>query len=161
MVAADFGRHGEAIPGNWQVSVLRNGTLLFTLPFTINAPVSSVFEVPVKMTTGSVPVDAFGNLTCQTPNPQTVFSVRSYAAWVWFTFDGAKNTDLLTVKWFKPNGQDVPDSECMSPSDSRDQAAALGGLPIANWPAGSTPGNWKVGLYRNGSEVFTLPFTIQ
>ena len=147
-------------PGTWQVQVLRNGSKLFSLPFVIAVPTGNSFSVVTSVLSPSVVTDASGGLVCQTPPSQTVYYTTSYAVYAYVAFNGAQTGDLLTFKWIQPNGQeDLVDSGSF-PINFEGSGCAAWGLGIYGYTAGTEPGSWQVGVYLNGTFLYSQPFTI-
>ena len=143
-------------PGNWQVKVFRNGTLLFTLPFTI---ANAGFAVTNKMTTGAIVTDGEGNLTCTTPVPKTAFLPTDPLMWVWFSYDGVQSGDVFAFNWIHPSGA-VDSYQPSTVATFNGSGCAAWSFDIAGFEPSTEPGTWQVKTFRNGTLLFSLPFTI-
>jgi len=153
------GQEPASEPGTWQVRVLYNNTLQFTLAFSIVAPPSS-FVVTAKETAGSLITDTNGNPEyCTMPAAKTGFLTTDAAAWVWFTFNGAQVGDVFTFHWIHPSGSldSFQPTEVLNFSGS---GCTAWPLQIAGTGVINIPGKWQVAVLRNGVQLFTLPFTI-
>ncbi|HXJ43354.1 MAG TPA: protease pro-enzyme activation domain-containing protein [Bryobacteraceae bacterium] len=143
-------------PGTWQVRVSRNGTSLFTLPFTISNP---AFTVKTSLTSASVVTNSTGGLSCTVPTSKTKFVTTDPSVYVWFNYDNVKNGDTLSFNWIHPSGAlDSYQPSTTVPFDG--SGCTAWSFNIAGTSAAREPGVWQVRVLRNGAAVFTLPFTI-
>jgi hypothetical protein len=85
------------------VNVSRNGTQLFSLPFTITA--SGGFTVTGELTAGAVNTNSSGCLICSAPTPKSAFLTTDGSVWVYFTYDNVLNGDVLSLNWIHPSGR--------------------------------------------------------
>ena len=153
------GAEAATEPGNWQVRVLHNNSLQFTLTFSIVAAAPS-FTVTAKETAGSLVTDSNGNPEyCTMPPAKTSFTTADPFVWVWFTYNGVQTGDVFTFKWIHPSGQIDPDQPSWTANFSGSGCTAWS-FPIQGAEAATEPGNWQVQVFRNGVSLFTLPFTI-
>ncbi len=149
--AADLAINGaEAATefGKWQVQVFHNGISVFVLPFTIQQPPFG-FQGQETTLGGS---NSVSNGSCQAPLAEQAFLTTDPYVYVWFYVYNIQSGDTLSGKWVSPSGETA---------DSLPLAVDFNGLGCASfgWHAG-TPGDWQVETFRNGSLLFTLPFTV-
>ncbi len=152
------GQEAAQEPGVWQAQVFRNGTLTFTLPFTIATP--GGFVVTSQLTANSVSTSASGSLQCTAPVSATTFPATQPFVYVYFTYNNVALGDVFTYDWIQPSGalDGTPPTSTLSFSGSGCSDYSLG---IAGQLPASEPGTWQVRVLRNGSPVFTLPFCDQ
>ena len=158
--AWSFGISGQEAarePGVWQVKVFRNGTALFTLPFTIATP--GGFVVTSELTTAAISTAANGSLECNMPASATSFPATEAYMYIYFTFNNVTLGDVFTYDWIQPSGalDGNPPTSTLSFSGSGCSAWSLG---VAGQLPASEPGTWQIRVLRNGSPAFTLPFII-
>jgi hypothetical protein len=106
--------------------------------------------------TTRVPVP--GN-NCAVPPTETNFLTTDNRVWIVFSYTGGSAGDTDFVEWFDPSGNLYVTSTF--------QQAVSGGtnclgyyIGISGFAPASQPGNWRVRLRSNNTEVFSRPFTI-
>ncbi len=114
------------------------------------------------------PIQITSAVTARTPNPsnfcaappsETNYLTTDNAVWIMFTYSGGTAGDKGYVEWFDPNGN-------LYTTYTLQQSSTGGGycygylISIYGYTPGSTPGNWRVRLRWNTTEVFSRPFTI-
>jgi uncharacterized protein (TIGR03437 family) len=119
---------------------------------------SSGFSVTSQETAASVPSNN-GILTCIAPPAQTSFATTAADAWVYFTFDGAQQGDVLEFNWVHPSGK-VDASEPTITLNFSGPGCAAQPFPIQGAEAATEPGNWQVRVSRNNVLQFALTFSI-
>jgi hypothetical protein len=157
------GNEAETEPGFWQVRLLVNGSLVFSLPFTIAAPpaANSTLTITTKETTAALITNGSGNADfCAHPAPKTSFLTTDPSVGVWFTFNNGKSGDVLLINWIQPSGAVYPSQPTATLSSSGSFCYAWF-LPISGSEPPTEPGNWQVRLLLNGSLAFSLAFTIE
>ncbi len=153
------GAESATEPGNWQVRVSRNGTLQFTLTFSIVAA-APAFTVTAKETAGALVNDSNGNPDyCAVPVAKTTFAATDPDAWVWFSYNGAQSGDVFSFHWIHPSGK-LDASQPSTVLNFSGSGCTAWSFPILGAEAATEPGNWQVQVFRNGASLFTLPFTI-
>jgi hypothetical protein len=145
-------------PGNWQVRVYHNGAFQFALTFTVINPAPS-FTVSSQETAASVVTGANGNLTCTAPAAQSNFLSTTAGVWTYFAMQGAQLGDVIAFNWMHPSGQVDSYQPSFTLNFSGSGCAALA-FPIAGTAAAAEPGTWQAQAFRNGTLLFSLPFTI-
>jgi hypothetical protein len=149
------GTSAAAEPGNWQVSILTNGTTAFTRPFSIQSSLTVT-----NKTTAAGPVGTgIGVDFCATPITKTAFRTTDPSVWLLYTIDVARPGDVLVVNWVHPSGR--VDATPSTRIDYSGSGCYGWYINIQGDTAASEPGNWQVRLLVNGATAFSLPFTIQ
>src|ERR1039457_5121598 len=97
--------------------------------------------------------------SCTAPPAETNFLTTDNRVFLVFSYTGGASGDSGFVEWFDPNGSLYFTSNV--------QQASLGGavcgfnyIGIYGFTPATEPGNWRVRLRVNGTEVFSRPFTI-
>jgi len=149
------GVSGNAVPVVVQVgsAVAQSGVTI-----AVTGGAASGFAITSQTIAGSVLTTSSGTLQCSTPPAKTSFLATDATVWVYFTFNGAQNGDLLTTNWVHPSGQVDADQPSLTLNYSGTGCAAAP-YPIANFQAQDS-GTWQAKVYRNGLFEFALPFTI-
>ena len=144
--------------GAWQAQVYDRYALLFSVPFTVNAP--GPLAITAATTTEALP-NVLGRPTnyCAVPTTVTSFRTTDRTVNVWFTFDKGSTGDVLTINWIHPSGA-VDASRPTTTLSSGGSYCFEYGLAIVNSEPATEPGTWHVVLLVNGSQVFSLPFTL-
>ena len=137
-------------PGKWSVRVLWNGSSLFKLDFTIN---------PAVAVTASMVTKSFDAASCSVPSPATAFLTTDQTAFLWFNVTGANAGDVPSANWYLPSGP-VYQSASWNPVASTGNWCFWASIDIANNAPASSPGNWVVRVFWNGTSLFTQNFTI-
>jgi hypothetical protein len=143
---------GTAVP-----VVLQVGNATSQSGVTI-AVATSTFSMTSEEVAGSLNTSA-GGLICSAPVAQSSFGSTNPIVWVYFTYKGANQGDVLTANWIHPSGQLDPSQPSLT-LNSNGGGCAAAPLVLAGSEAGQDPGAWQVKLYRNGSLQFTLPFSV-
>jgi subtilase family serine protease len=142
-----------------QVQVDTNGQVSAPLPFSVG---TTPYLVNSMMT------ESANNTGCQAPTPTTSFSSTDTSATLWFSVEGAAAGDIIKAQWYQikaqwyqPNGQIYP-TVYWGPLPSGGSWCSSYTLDITGFSAyKNTSGNWKVVVTWNGTQYFSLPFTIQ
>ena len=135
--------------GSWQARVLDHGNLLFSIPFSVGAPPSSV---------------PFGNqvVTAQAPNacvaPPARTSFYTTAGPIYLYFEASvTDSDSLSNDWVAPDGSVLQSGTWNAASG--DYCFYTTGLPLANLPA-SRLGAWQARVFDRGTLLFSITFTV-
>jgi len=96
---------------------------------------------------------------CAVPPSNTSFSSRDSDAYLWFDVANARMGDLVSAVWKAPNGNGQSTTTWNAVSEDGYQCF-WAWLNIANNSPAQLPGPWKVEVTWNGSQLFSLPFTI-
>ena len=136
--------------GTTQVRVVTEGQTSGPLPFVIA-------DMPYLV--NSMTTESAGN-SCQAPVPNSAFQYTDSGAIVWFSVDGAIDGDVAGVQWYDSGGKLLASSTWrpLSSGGSWCFSNALRFSALCLAPAGTL--NWKVVVTWNGTQFFTLPFTI-
>ncbi|HEY3128875.1 MAG TPA: hypothetical protein VGL91_05415 [Acidobacteriota bacterium] len=142
--------------GNWSVKVSYNGVSQFTETFRIVPPGTDFY---VSLNNRMMTKDPLTNSGCSTPERTSNFLTTDQSAWVWFSFSSGQVGDRVTTEWM------APDNTLYRRFVS--DAAGFGGdgcyhffIAVAGWPPATMPGNWKVRVLYNATELFTEDFLI-
>jgi VWFA-related protein len=153
-------------PGTWKVKVTWNGTLLFTLQFTMGAggAPSTGVVLESQMLTKALPANCTASYTTL-PTPVTALLPTDPSVHLWFRVSGIKNGDVAVSEWTDPSGQVYAVAGSLGGAwETFDGSFANGcvheELLIAGQPPASKQGAWKVKVTWNGALLFTLQFTI-
>ena len=134
-----------------QIQVNTNGQISAPQPFVIG-------DTPRLV--NSLMTEAVGNNGCQLPKPTTSFSAGDPGATVWFSVAGAAIGDMIQADWYGPEGN-LYNTVYWSPLPSGGSWCISNTLPIYNAPPAEMPGDWKVVIIWNGTQLLMLPFAIQ
>ena len=149
--------------GSWQARVFDNGTLLFSVSFTINPQGNtgpSTLTVSNMETTSALITNSSGNADfCATPILKTAFQTTDASVGVWFTFDKGQLGDVLTINWIHPSGA-IDSYQPSATLNFTGSGCYAWFLSINGQQPSKEPGAWQVSALVNGFTVFTLPFTI-
>jgi hypothetical protein len=97
--------------------------------------------------------------SCTLPPSQSIFSTTDAQVWFDFDYAGGNAGDNYAVQWFEPNGK-------LYTTFTFTQAATGGTscyeyfIYLAGEPPANNPGGWTVDLLWNGTQIYSLPFTI-
>jgi serine protease AprX len=138
-------------PGKWTVKVYWNGTALFSLPFTIVQPVT----ILNTMTTAALPN---GN-GCPVPAAQNAFFTTDASVYAWFLVDNTKVGDVASLSWYRPDGK-LLTTTTWDPLTDGGSWCFSDYIDVAGDTPATLPGTWTAKGYWNGTQVFTLTFTI-
>jgi len=138
----------------------RSGGLI-VLGFSLLTPfIASAVTVNYKTmsrTPGPTP------FACIVPESTAAFLTSDAGAHLWFGGTDVKAGDRVAVEWYNPQGlrysSDPYPSSDVAPSDWTEYCAHYE-FSIAGQPAASMPGIWTAKVLWNGSELFTLTFSI-
>ena len=109
--------------------------------------------------TNQMVTKAVNTSACSVPTATTAFLTTDQAAFLWFDVSGANAGDVPSATWYGPSGA-VYETTSWNPVSSAGSWCYWGSVYIAGYPPASTPGNWSVAVFWNGSALFTLSFTI-
>ena len=96
---------------------------------------------------------------CSVPVPATAFLTTDQTVWLWFNVAGANAGDAASATWYSPNGTAYKSGN-WDPVASKGTWCYWWSIDVAGNPPASSPGNWSVQVFWNGSALFTLNFTI-
>ena len=147
-----------AVSGSAVPVVVHVGDAVSQAGVTIAVAANPAFAITSQEIAGSV-VANNGALTCSAPPSKSSFLTTDPAAWVYFTFSGAQEGDLITANWLHPSGQVDGSQPSLTLSYSGSGCAAAP-LTISGTEVAQDPGSWQVKIFRNGTFQFALPFTI-
>jgi len=151
------GHEAATEPGNWQIVVLRDGVRQFSLTFSISTP-PPTFSVTQSEMTGALVTDASGNPNyCAVPTAKSSFLNTDPDAIVWFTYNGVQTGDVFSFNWIHPSGA-VDSYQPATTSTFSGSGCTAWSFNIAGLSRDS--GSWQVRVFRNGTSILTLPFTI-
>jgi uncharacterized protein (TIGR03437 family) len=145
---------GSAVP-----VVVQVGNASSQAGVTIAVAAGPAFGIASQEVVGSVVTNSNGALTCSTPPGKSAFLTTDPVVFVYFTFNGAQNGDVIVANWLHPSGQLDADQPSLTLNYSGSGCAAAP-LNIAGTEVAQDPGNWQVKIFRNGTFQFALPFTI-
>jgi uncharacterized protein (TIGR03437 family) len=153
-VVVPAGVSGSSVPVLVQVgnAAAQNGV-------TVAVAASPGFAITSQEIAGAVIADGGGALTCSTPPAQTSFASTDALVWVYFSYSGAQNGDVIAANWLHPSGQ-VDSYQPSLTLNRSGSGCAAAPLKIAGAQGAQDPGNWQVKIFRNGTFEFALPFTI-
>ena len=109
--------------------------------------------------TNQMVTKAVNTSACSVPMATTAFLTTDQAVFLWFDVSGANAGDVPSATWYGPSGA-VYETTSWNPVASAGSWCYWGSIYIAGYPPASTPGNWSVAVFWNGSALFTLSFTI-
>lgn len=133
---------------------MRQWILVLLLLFVCAAALSAT-QVPIYLMTKPEPT------TCDQPVAYTTFLSTDPAAFLWFRATDASKNDVFEVDYYNPSGAFyAPASVIFDPLDSPGNWCLMTEFDIAGQPPASNPGLWKVIGKLNGSQMFTLTFSI-
>jgi uncharacterized protein (TIGR03437 family) len=150
------GVFGSSVPIVVQVGNAKSQSAVTIAVASSGGP--SPFSVVSKETAASV-TTSNGTLSCIAPPSQTSFASTAPDAWVYLTFDGAQQGDVLEFNWVHPSGKVDPSQPAITLNFSGPGCAAQP-FPIQGAEAATEPGNWQVRVSRNNVLQFTLTFSI-
>ena len=136
--------------GSWSVQVYNNGTLLFSVPFTVSAPAVTISYTDQRVSTQAPPVTG-----CVVPPAVTSFLTTQNTVYLFFEATTTAS-DALTVQWIAPGGGVAQSGSWVSETGNN---CYLDSFTISNLPA-SQLGSWSVQVYDNGTLLFSVPFTV-
>jgi uncharacterized protein (TIGR03437 family) len=147
------------VSGNAVPVVVQVGNAASQAGVTIAVAASPAFAITSQETVGSVVTNGSGALTCSAPPAKSSFLTTNPVVWVYFTFNGAQEGDLIMANWLHPSGQLDPNQPSLT-LNYKGSGCAAAPLTIAGTEVAQDPGNWQVKIFRNGTFQFALPFTI-
>ncbi len=136
--------------GSWSVQVFDNGTLLFTIPFTVSAPATTISYTNQEVSTQGPPASG-----CVVPPAETSFTTTETTVYLFFQATTTPS-DALMVQWMAPGGVVAQSGSWKSETGRGCYSASF---TISNLPA-SQLGSWSVQVYDNGTLLFSVPFTV-
>jgi len=151
------GQPAASLPGNWQVRVFYNGTLIATDNFTISGGGATQPTVLDHRVTG----DELGpEAPCNPPpTPKSTFAPADPFVFQWTFISGFQNGAMIRWEWIQPDGTIFKRLE--GPINNPNSEICFNdAIAIAGQPAASLPGNWQVRVFYNGSLLVTDNFTI-
>ncbi len=96
---------------------------------------------------------------CTAPPTETNFLTTDNQVWVVFSYTGGAAGDMGYLEWFDPNGN-LFVTETLSQDSAGGTYCYYYYIGVFGYAPGKQPGNWRVRLRWNNTEVFSRPFTI-
>jgi hypothetical protein len=145
-----------AAPGTAQVTVVSNGQASAPQTFTItgsgsSSPGPTVVASVISNTNGIV------NGACSTPPSVSSFTTSSAQAWIYFYVTGASPQDTAVINFIRPDGVVY---QTYNPTVTYNNECFSYFIGISGAAAASYPGTWTVQVLWNGSQLFSLNFTL-
>ncbi|MDX2153306.1 MAG: S8 family serine peptidase [Bryobacteraceae bacterium] len=137
--------------GRWTVRVKWNGSVLFSLPFTIAPPVDVERRLMTKAATSE--------LSCSVPPETSAFLPGDATAALWFNVARARKGDVVKADWISPDGETYTTME-WDPLDEPGNWCLWGWIEVSGTDAATKTGRWKARVSWNGTPVFTQEFSI-
>jgi uncharacterized protein (TIGR03437 family) len=148
-----------AVSGSAVSVVVQVGNAVSQAGVTIAVAASPAFAITSQEIVGAVVTNSNGALTCSAPPSKSSFLTTDPMVWVYFTFGGAQDGDVIVANWLHPSGQVDGSQPSLTLSYSGSGCAAAP-LTISGTEVAQDPGNWQVKVFRNGTFQLALPFTI-
>jgi uncharacterized protein (TIGR03437 family) len=149
----------QGVSGNAVPVVVQVGNAVSQAGVTIAVAAGPAFAITSQEIAGSVLTNGTGALTCSAPPAKASFLTTDPVVWVYFTYSGARDGDVLSANWLHPSGQTDASQPSLTLNQSGNGCAAAP-LTISGTEVAQDPGNWQVKIFRNGTFQFALPFTI-
>jgi uncharacterized protein (TIGR03437 family) len=149
----------QGVSGNAVPVVVQVGNAVSQAGVTIAVAAGPAFAITSQEIAGSVLTNGTGALTCSAPPAKASFLTTDPVVWVYFTYSGARDGDVLSANWLYPSGQTDASQPSLTLNQSGNGCAAAP-LTISGTEVAQDPGNWQVKIFRNGTFQFALPFTI-
>jgi uncharacterized protein (TIGR03437 family) len=103
---------------------------------------------------------ATGLTSCSAfPASQSIFSTTATQVWFDFTYKGGNAGDTYSIQWFQPSGK-LDTTFTFTQANTGGNYCYNYELYIKGFPPANNPGSWTLDLLWNGTQIYSLPFTI-
>jgi uncharacterized protein (TIGR03437 family) len=104
-------------------------------------------------------VTAASRGSCTLPASQSIFSTTAAQVWFDFTYTGGNAGDTYSIQWFEPSGK-LYTTFTFNQANTGGKYCYQYEIEIAGYPPANNSGGWTVDLLWNGTQIYSLPFTI-
>ncbi len=146
------GATAAAKRGNWRVRVAWNATELFTLPFTIDSPITVRRSV--------VATEADASSPCTEPAAATRILTTDRQVFFWFLLDGTSGGETIRYEFLNPGRQTAASGRWNPLEKGGSWCFVSNAVRLANTANANQPGIWTVNLFVAEALVMTRTFTL-